>query len=150
MKSTVIIIIAAFCLMTLGFLISCSKASDKKVEDAQNNALEAQQDANTAVAENDAQKEWQVFKTEAEAKIAVNEKIITDYKAKMTNANGKLQAQYDKKIDALEAKNKELKVKLDNYKDDGKTDWEKFKSEFNGDIEKLGTALKGFTIESKK
>lgn len=150
MKSTLIIIVAACCLMTLGFFISCSKASDKKVEDAQNNAIEAQQDANTAVAENEAQKEWQVFKTDAEAKIAANEQIITNYKDMMTDANGKLKAKYDKKIDALEAKNKELKAKLDNYKDEGKTKWEQFQSEFNNDIEKLGTTLKGFTVENKR
>ena len=150
MRTTIIIIVAVLCLLTLAVFISCDKSSNQKAADAQENAVEAQQDADLTAAENAAQQEWQKFKAEALAIIAVNEKIIADYKAKMTAANGKLQAKYDKKIDALEIKNKEMKAKLDNYKDDGKTNWEQFKSEFNGDMEKLGTSLKGFTVENKK
>ncbi|MDY0151153.1 MAG: hypothetical protein RBS43_02630 [Candidatus Cloacimonas sp.] len=94
--------------------------------------------------------EWQAFKAEKETQIAANDKIIADYKVKMTNSKGKLLAAYDKKIDVLEAKNKELKAKLDGYKDEGKDSWEKFKSEFNRDTDELGTALKNFTVNNKK
>jgi hypothetical protein len=143
MKSQKNILIILICLLTLAVFMSCNKASDKKVAEAQNNAeaLEAQ---------NVAEKDWMEFKTTVEALIAVNEKTIADYKVKMTDTNGKLKASYDKKIDALELKNKEMKAKLNNYKNDGKTDWEQFKSEFNKDMDNLGTSLKGFVVDSKK
>jgi hypothetical protein len=70
--------------------------------------------------------------------------------ARMTTAGGKLHADYDKKIDALEQKNKELKVKLSEYKDSGKNAWEQFKSEFSHDMDALGAALKDFTVDNKK
>ena len=149
MKATTIIIIAALCILLLVFFISCSKASDKKVADAQANAVNAQAAADTAVAQNNAKNDWQVFKTESEAKIAANDKIITDYKAKMSNANGKFKANYNKKIETLEQKNKAMQAKLDGYKDDGKTSWEQFKTDFNKDMDNLGASLKDFATDVK-
>lgn len=143
-RTIAITVIIALTMLVLA--ISCSKSADKKVVDAESNVAEAQQDANDA----NAQSAWQIFKSEAEAKIAVNERTIADYKARMTATNGKLNAKYDKKIDALEKKNAELKTKLLAYKEDSKTDWEQFKNEMNTDLDGLGTALKGFVVNDKK
>jgi len=138
--------------VSLALLMGCSRSSDQKVEDAKAHAVAAKQDVKDAVADAQAaaREEWLNFKSAAEAKIEANNKIIAEYKAKMTTANGKLQAQYDKKIDALEEKNKELKAKLDAYQDSGKDAWEQFKSEFSHDMDALGTALKDFTVDNKK
>jgi chaperonin cofactor prefoldin len=124
----------------LAWTLGCKKNNDKELAEAQ--LIEA----NKAAAE----MEWQTFKAEQEAKIAANELIVADYKAKMTNSKGKLLAAYDKKVEELELKNKELKTKLDNYTDEGKDSWEKFKSEFNRDISELGEALKNFGVDNKK
>lgn len=132
-------------IFALGFVMGCSKSSDKKVEDAQAAVVEAQETADAAVAENIAWKDWQSFKADVEAAIAANDKIIANYKNLMTDASGKIKANYNKSIDALEAQNKALKARLDAYKDDGKTSWEVFAQEFKTDMDELGTALKGFT-----
>jgi len=140
----------AVVLLSLLLMVGCKKAADKNLADAQQNVVAAQQNVNDAKAQSAAVDEWTQYKANAEAKIAENDKIIADYKARMTNSKGKLLAKYDKKVDVLEQQNKDLKAKLDNYKDNGKDAWEKFKSEFDHDMDGLGTALKNFTVDNKK
>ena len=136
-KTSILILMVA---VLLAWVPGCKKSNDQKLAEAQ--LIEA----NKAAAIN----EWQAYRTEQEARIAANDLIIADYKAKMTNSKGKLLAAYDKKVEELELKNKELKTKLDNYTDEGKDSWEKFKSEFNRDISELGEALKNFGVDNKK
>jgi hypothetical protein len=126
----------------------CSRTATEKIADAKANVVVAK-DA-VADAQAAAREEWLKFKSEGEAKITANERIIAEYKVKMTTADGKLRAKYDQKIDVLEAKNKELKAKLDNYEDAGKSTWEKFKSEFNHDLDGVGAALADITTDNKK
>ena len=139
-------------LVLLALMMGCTKSSDQKVASAKKNVNAVTQDVKDAAA--DAQdavrEEWLKFKSETEAQIATNDKIVAEYKAKMTTAGNKLDAKYDKKIDALEKKNKELKAKLDEWKEDGKSDWTQFKNELNHDLDALGVALKDFTVDNKK
>jgi len=55
-----------------------------------------------------------------------------------------------KTIDALEKKNHELKVKLEDFKNDGKRDWKEFKTEFNNDLTGLGKDFKDLTDKITK
>ncbi|MDK9699304.1 MAG: hypothetical protein OEM52_04030 [bacterium] len=137
-------------MLSLSLLFGCSRSSDQKVADAKANVTEAKQTEKDVVAEAAAQAEWLKFKTESAARIETNHQNAVAYKAKMTTANGKQRAQYNKMIDSLELKNDRLKAKLDEYKDDGKSAWEKFRSEYNHDMDELGAALKDFTVENKK
>lgn len=149
MKTKTLIILTVLALVLLVSFMGCKKTDEQKVADANATAMETQQDANNAANQSDAEKEWLMYKSAAESKIAEHEKIIAVYKAKMTNASGKLQASYDKKIDALELKNKELKAKLYDYRDEGNTKWTQFKNEFDNDLSELGSALKGFVVNDK-
>ena len=135
--------------LLLTLTVGCKKSADQKLKDAQMNEVAVDQDAMDAQAKVNAVNDWEQYKAAALVKIVANEKIIADYKVSMTNSSGKLLASYNKKIDALELKNKELKVKLNDYKDDGKSSWEKFKGELDVDMDNLGTSLKDFTVRSK-
>ena len=60
--------------------------------------------------------------------------------------NGKSgKADYNKQIEKLEKTNRHLQKKLDQYKDDGKSSWEKFKKGFNKEMDKLGKAVNDLT-----
>ena len=50
----------------------------------------------------------------------------------------------------MEQKNTDLKRRLDDYKQDGKENWEKFKIEFNRDMDELGKAFKDLTVKNVK
>lgn len=138
--------------LSLTMVAACSKTSDQKMADAKADLNEVVEDIEDAVDEGQdaARDEWLKFKEGYEAKIDANEKVIAEYKSRMTGANGKMQAKFEKKIDDLEKRNRVLKAKLNDYKSDGKTAWEQFKSEFDHDIDELGVALKDFVVNNKK
>jgi hypothetical protein len=145
------VLIMGFVSLTL--IMGCSRTAEQKIADAKADVTVAKQDVKDAVA--DAQtaaerEDWLAFKGAAEIRIAVNDKSIAEYKLKMTAADGKQHAEYDKRIDALELKNKELRARLDKYPDGGKNTWEQFKSEFSHDMDELGSALKDFAVDNKK
>ena len=48
----------------------------------------------------------------------------------------------------LEQRNKGMKMKMDNYKLEGKQKWEIFKTEFNHDLDGLGKAFNDITIKN--
>lgn len=57
---------------------------------------------------------------------------------------------YQRNIDTIEQKNKNLKIKMDSYKNDVDSDWQSFKREFSHDMDELGKSLKDFTVNNKK
>jgi len=142
--------VTGICMLVI--LVGCSKSTDQKLADAKANVKAAQEEVAEAVetVADAAQDEWTAFKLDAEAKIEANDKSVSAYKDRMKTSNGDMQAKYDKKIDDLEKANKKLKAKLADYKDDGKSNWAQFKTEFNHDMDELGSALKSFTVDNKK
>jgi outer membrane murein-binding lipoprotein Lpp len=118
----------------------CNVNREKKVEDAKENVKEADQDLVNA--EDQYAKDWQQFKSEAELKIAANEKSIDEFKKEIKTASIKFKTNYEKEIVVLEQKNIELKKKISEYKYEGKDKWEEFKKGFNRDVDIVGNALK--------
>lgn len=53
------------------------------------------------------------------------------------------------KIVELEQKNKEIKLKIDQYKNDAGNDWKSFKEKYNKDIDAVGQAIKNLTVDNK-
>jgi hypothetical protein len=142
----------------MAVLISPSYAQepDKKSVKARENLKEEQKDVVQAKkklkeAQRDSTSEYQKFKSASEMKIRDNEKDIADLKAKHSKMNAKENAIYQAKVSDLEQKNNALQKKLTNYKkDDEKSKWIAFRDEFNSDLNKLGKALKEFTVSHKK
>ncbi len=124
-------------------------AADAKVQEAKEELSQAQKDANAAQAAANAE-EWKAFKEASEMKIKENEAKIAELKTKMKAAGKKIDAAYEKSIDELEQKNKDMKVKIDGYSNDAKSDWASFKREFNHDMDGLGQALKDLGNNNKK
>jgi hypothetical protein len=77
-----------------------------------------------------------------------NEKLIAKYRIELKNENSKPQERNGKKLDAMEKKNHELKAKLENCKNDGKSDWKEFRTGFNQELHDLGQAFKDFSTRS--
>ena len=61
----------------------------------------------------------------------------------MKKTSKKFKAKYENQVLTLEQKNIELKKKLNDYKYEGKDNWEQFKQKFNNDIDSVGNAIKG-------
>ena len=142
-----ILALAAFALMAGAMSTSCNSSS-QKVDDAQNSVKEARQDLDAANKEYLA--EIENFRVEMAARIDANDKRIAELKANLVHEKKEARADYKKRIDALEQKNRDLKKEMDEYKATGRENWEIFKTEFNHDMDQLGQAFKDIGVRNTK
>lgn len=124
---------------------SCTNAA-KNAEDSKEAVVKAADDLNKAKqaylidVEN--------YRKEIAAKIEDNKIVINNFKVRMKGEKEDVKAVYEKQIALLEQRNDAMNQKLANYQVNEKEDWEKFKIEFNHDMEDLGKAFKNLTIKN--
>jgi flagellar motility protein MotE (MotC chaperone) len=118
-------------------------------ENNRENAKDDVKQANQAMIEAQAQfeKEWQQFRNDAELKIEANQKKIDDFNEAMKATSEKFKAKYENEVLTLEQNNIELKKNLNNYKYEGKDNWENFKKRFNNDVDSIEIAISGLFKE---
>ncbi len=87
----------------------------------------------TTEGEND----WTKFKCEIEKKIIKNEIQINEIKAKANLTTKEL-----KKASSLEKENNDIRRKMDEFKEDEKMKWEKFKLTIDQDVNDINVELK--------
>jgi len=146
MKKT-ILTLAASTFMAGAIMISC-KSPAEKVEQAQSNVVEANQDLSRANQEY--LLDVESYRSEAADKIAANEESIKEFKLRIQNQKKAAKADYEKKIKELEQKNTDVKKKVDDYKAEGKEQWESFKAELSHDMDLIGKAFKDLTLVNNK
>lgn len=126
-------------IMVGAFFTGCSKTSEQKVQNAKEDMGETIQDAEGPQA--GYLSEWQAFKSEYEQKIESNEKMLAEFKQKTEIAGQEVKEKYSEQVVVLEQKNNELKMKLVNYKDEGQSKWEEFKTNCKVDIDGIGKKM---------
>lgn len=136
-KSIFVIAVIGFIAGT--FLTGCGKTSEQKVDNATENvgyANQALKGARTGYLA-----KWRRFKRASEQTIKANEYRIDAFKEKMEEAGPKFKAKYGKEVTVLEQKNRNLKKKLEEYRDEGITKWEEFRMNFNDDMDGVGKTM---------
>ncbi|TRX31886.1 hypothetical protein FNW52_18005 [Flavobacterium sp. ZT3R18] len=151
-KSIFTLAIATF---VIGSVLTSCKPNTDKEQTAQESVDSAKVAVTAAEADLDQARrvataeEWQAFKDETNTKINDNNAKIAELKLKIKKTGKDIDKAYQKSIDTMEQKNKDLKVKIDSYKNDVNSDWKSFKREFNHDMDELGQSLKDFTVNNK-
>jgi hypothetical protein len=148
MKKTIISLVVVTTLISGAIFTGCGPSTPKE-EAAKTEVKEAKEDLKDAQKAATAE-EWKAFKDESELRIRDNEVRIAELKAKIKKSGKELDVLYEKKIDALEQQNKDMKARIDVYERNNKSDWESFKREFNHDMDELGKALKDLTVNNTK
>jgi hypothetical protein len=120
-------------------LTGCYMDRDKKADYAKETGNQANQDLKDE--QNNFEKEWQEFKSNAELKISANETRIGEIKVELKTSSGEYKADYEKEVGELEQENADLKEKIREYKYESKEKWEGFKQGFNHDMNSIRTAL---------
>jgi hypothetical protein len=136
----IIVTIVFISLTACVLLTGCQKNEEKNNQSALDSVKQALPDSQAVQAS-----EWQKFKSESEQKIQNNEDSIAVFKEKMKKSGVRIKTKYNKEIASLEKTNHEMKKKLEDYKNDGKSAWADFKAGFNNDMDKLGKAVKDLT-----
>jgi hypothetical protein len=134
--------------LMLALVISSCNNPSAKVEEAQKDVIDANRELDEANVEY--LREIDNFRVETAIKIEANNKTIADYKVLVQEGKSSLKQEREKKIAELEMKNSNMKMRLDDYKADGKDKWNTFKSEFNHDMEEMGKAFKDLTTDNVK
>lgn len=129
-----ILTLGMIAMLFAGTLTSC-KNNEAKVEDAQEDVLEEKQDV--AEAQNEANQEYENYKMEINEKITKNEQKIADLKVKKITGSADAQERHNRRIAKLEARNSELKAKLDQYTTYSADTWEAFKA----DVDSTATSI---------
>jgi dynactin complex subunit len=121
-------------------LIGCFENSEKSKQEIRDN-----------IEENEAYKlELDEYRFRIAEQITTNENSIIAFRSRIVNQKKEARADYEKKINDLNNKNTDLKMRLDAFNADNKESWELFKVEFGRDMDELGNALRDFTINSQK
>ena len=121
------------------------KQKAEKLENAEENVIEAQQELNEAVI--DSTNEYDRFKAESEAKLIANDVKIAALKDQLKTDKKEIRTKYEKQLTELEQKNAKLKSNIAEYKETDKSKWEKFKVSFNEDLDALGKAISGIATD---
>ena len=121
-------------------MLSCNNTADTTDNDDKKDTVIIEDKDNTVNERVATAEEWAEFKREAEEKIDANEKRITELREKRKKAGKVMDKVYEERIEALQERNRNLRLKITNY-ETNKTDWDKFKEEFNRDMDELGKAI---------
>ncbi|MCX6268594.1 MAG: peptidase M23 [Bacteroidetes bacterium] len=142
-----ILALAAYTVFAGAILTGCNTPS-QKVEAAQENVNQANDEL--AQANQEYLADVENYRIETAKRIAANDESIREFNAKIAHDKKAVREDYQKKMAVLEQKNRDMKAKMDNYKDDGKENWIIFKAEFNHDMEEMGKAFKDLTVKNVK
>jgi hypothetical protein len=154
MKKT-IYTLAAITLTTATLLLGCNSSTKKQedaiddVADARENTEDAKEELMMAKKEANAE-EWKKIKKETNTRITENKIRIAQLKVEMIKSGSSIDTAYAKEIEELEQKNKNIKIKVDSYKNDTSDDWELFKREYNHDMNELNRTIKELKAYKKK
>lgn len=130
---------------SVAMLTSCNNPS-QKAENSRTDVVDAQEDL--ARAQQAYIDDVQNYRLQTAEKITANNQAIADFNARIVMEKKEAKAEYQVKIAELEKKNSDMKKKLDDYRADGKDQWETFKTEFNRDMDQLGVALRDLTVKN--
>jgi len=131
--------------MLSGLLFTNCKNSTDKVESEKEKVAEATE--NSAELNDAYLAEVEEYKIITKAQIEANEKSITAFNTRIANQKSVAKANYEKEIAALNAKNSDMKKKLEDLKADNQNTWDTFKTQFNQDMEDMGNSIRDFKIK---
>src|SRR5580692_5780455 len=128
----ILILLVAIGLVTTTSILSCDE-STQNGEIAENNLRDSARIKDSINTEY--MTDMANFRKQTDDKIADNNKSIADFKARIKNEKSQAKADYDTRIAGLEQKNSDMKMRMDDYKAEGKEKWEIFKTEFSHGME---------------
>ena len=141
MKKRVLIAIASAFATATSFT-SCNSPA-QKVENAQEKVNEANE--NLDKANEEYQADIERCRRESAQRFEANDRTIAELKAEMRSDKKAAKAEYRRKVEELEQRNNDLRVRMNDYKADGRDNWERFKIEFNHDMDDLGRSFRDLT-----
>lgn len=118
----------------------------QNVDDAEKDVLQAEQSLEKANA--DYRAEIKNYRKETNDRIKSNNHRINKLKSRAERNEVEGKAERRQRISELEKKNTEMKKRMDNYQEDTRENWEKFKADFNHEMDELGSSLEDLVSDN--
>lgn len=130
------------------------KSPNEQADDAKDDLQEAQQEQAKAQAEYDATQatdtsDYAKLKAGTKKILADNERRIAEFKVKLAAESAESRKKLQTQIDSLEARNERLSRQLDDYKAEGKTQWEAFKARVEKNADDIERDLDAYKNKNK-
>ena len=140
-----ILTFSVFTFIACSVLTSCTNSNQKSESAGNNNGDTMNSSRNDSLLY---LSDIDTYKKQNSDSIAVNEKMIQRLKTRIENGKAAVKADYTKEISELDKQNAELKMRLDDYKAEGKDKWEVFKTHFNNDMDSLNIEFKRLSAKA--
>lgn len=118
--------------------------SKKIIEESMKTEI-VKKNENQVVKENETPDEWTKFKLETEKKIRQNENKIKEIRG-LADLNASLR----RKVTNMEKDNNDLKIRMDQYKEEVKVKWEMFQASMNHNVNEINIELNAIKTDTKK
>ncbi|MGZ3862261.1 MAG: sll1863 family stress response protein [Bacteroidia bacterium] len=135
-------------------LLACN-SPEEKVEKAKEDVREEKADVTKAEqnlnkAEEDYNLEIEDYRRQTAEEYEANQKSINEFNERISKQKKEARDEYKAKIAELNRKNADMKKRMDDYKANGKEDWQSFKREFRHDMDELRQSLKDLGKDNVK
>lgn len=136
-------------IVSVAFYLPGCMTSSEKLEAAEDNVLVAKDQLINA--REAYLVEFEAYRKETAVMIESNDKIINAFYLRIESEESEeTKVNFRVLIADLKNKNEEMSERLSKYEVNGRDSWEKFKIEFNHDLDELGKALNDVTTDNVK
>ena len=119
-----------------------STTTEATLETGNNTSATVEVETNNTM-NSDTTGDWNTSRERWKNRIEENDRRIAELKKDKQNESAEVRERYNKRVESLEQRNRDLRNRMDSYKDDGKNDnWQKFRREFNHDMDEMGNAFR--------
>lgn len=94
--------------------------------------------------------EYAIYCEESEMKLAENDRKIESLKSTIKAESKSIRITTENALNDAKVKNKQLKIKLNDFQKGVKSDWESFKLDFNKDLDELGKSISAMAEKNMK
>ena len=125
-------------------LSGCDRNSNRtQTQDAQTSVIEAERDLD--IAQTEVEADLKKYRLEQEEQMVEHNRTISDIKQQINNeSDAEEKVRLERDLAEHEAKQRELKRELDNYRVSGRDNWDNFKDDFSSRMDDLGNSLDNF------
>lgn len=149
--------------VTLAVLVSVAVMGCKSdTEEKKENLEQATEDVTTAKEEVEVAKEeltaarmdsintYVKYRAEVDARLAENDKQIAEIRANIKTQKAAIRTKMNQDLDVLMKKNEDFKIEMKKQKDGAYSSWERFKQDFNSNLDNLGKSISEMAENNRK
>jgi hypothetical protein len=141
--------LAATVFLAISMFTNCESSANDGGQAAAAEAAVVSAKQDWVEAQRDSVADYQKFEAESKSRVIKNSHIIADFKVRIMTGEKAMKYRYQRRLNALEKQNNDLRKRLEQYTETGAEQWEIFKRDWDRDMGKLVKSLDEMTGSNK-